>query len=1022
MTEPNLLLPPPVTTLLQASIPNPITVFTGPSCSAAATANDNRNVAIARHFPKPNYRPPHAYPANTAKEETFQAQVLLWPNVGLYEPLGSAVPGFVYTTYTIDEFTEMMVALKAHGLSFIAVLPSSESSNLVDKLSSQLTAHIASHNLVLPRMPESLGPVTDPVPWFRRPFMHASANGNNFNRKFILDMNSKFTNPDIEHSSLPLIVLAPRFDHVQGPLPPMLSPDALYASSHPEALHSCFGQQILHGLPYSGRYRILECHVDLCPDYEPSPPVTAPPRWAHNRERTPEAMVASSSGSRVRARSLLSVSPAPPPIRRRLNPVFIEVNSSDDDDFEPAPLLHPQRNPPRSSTLPATLPEPTPTQIVLGTGAKILEWKQSIWFCADTVADSATVKIHGTSITANAEFIISLFYYLRSKDLNSSLALTFPSLAKITCPRISMTHFSFLQSQAHHSYSVGSGSSLSVGGGVEQSVWRRVLALVVEESVFWTPALVEPGHITFNLSPIADGIEDHKIRPLVHDGLSDPMPTDVRDPLYTLIINLFGVMPVMIATPRTQAEHNGWTISICSHRLLGYDAPWNHDDFVSTQAGFNIPCQETCNQLLLLDITPLKAASLIAGMYHRQVTSLADDVFAHLSFATLPAIPPPDVNLMSQLFELRFKRYLSGSGHPSWFQSHGMIAEAEMATGLSTPFLCTHLLLLTAVESTLLPIQDKWTIKFTTSSLLQQPTENIALHMREPSPLHFHTCSGTIDVRVNPKLFDLMIKSPEGDEETEFDVWAHTELYNADLAARPSRAPRRPDDEFSVAIPPTECNPLDLTMGSRQGEETPLDISIASEINPSVPIQGEGVTEEAIGGPLVRQPWVLPSQHNSVIDPPSGYIINSSDPAADILQELLVLLPTHEDDVTSEDSPPSLLDSEFSNELTGERNSLTEAQVLFTDPVEDVPLADMNATIGAPSSPGNTPQIIYFCVLASLGLDNSTLMFVLYVYPEDTNPLSIVSVHSAGVLPAAASMSSAMTDAMRGYLELHYAS
>ncbi|KAJ7688141.1 hypothetical protein B0H17DRAFT_1135795 [Mycena rosella] len=224
-----------------------------PPCSATATANDNRNAAIARHFPKPKYCPPHAYPANTAKEETFQAQVLLWPNVGLYEPLGSAVPDFVYT---IDEFTEMLVALKAHGLSFIAVLPSGESSNLVDKLSSQLTAHVASHNLVLPRMPESLGPVTDPVPWFRRPFMvlqasrrkaiytfaqHVSANGNNFNRKFILDTNSKFTNPDVEHSGLPLIVLAPRFGHVQGPLPPMLSPDALYASSHPEALHSCFG-------------------------------------------------------------------------------------------------------------------------------------------------------------------------------------------------------------------------------------------------------------------------------------------------------------------------------------------------------------------------------------------------------------------------------------------------------------------------------------------------------------------------------------------------------------------------------------------------------------------------------------------------------------------------------------------------------------------------------------------------------------------------------------------------------------
>jgi hypothetical protein len=36
---------------------------------------------------------------------------------------------------------------------------------------------------------------------------HAKVNANNFNRKMILDINSKFVNPDIEHSSLPLLVL-----------------------------------------------------------------------------------------------------------------------------------------------------------------------------------------------------------------------------------------------------------------------------------------------------------------------------------------------------------------------------------------------------------------------------------------------------------------------------------------------------------------------------------------------------------------------------------------------------------------------------------------------------------------------------------------------------------------------------------------------------------------------------------------------------------------------------------------------
>ncbi len=58
----------------------------------------------------------------------------------------------------------------------------------------------------------------------------------------------------------------------------------------------------------------------------------------------------------------------------------------------------------------------------------------------------------------------------------------------------------------------------------------------------------------------------------------------------------------------------------------------------------------------------------------------------------------------------------------------------------------------------------------------------MAVHQTQPSPLQFHTCSGGVDVRVNPKLYDLLIRSPRGDEDTEFDVYVHTQLYNADLA------------------------------------------------------------------------------------------------------------------------------------------------------------------------------------------------------------------------------------------------
>ncbi|KAJ7034174.1 hypothetical protein C8F04DRAFT_1183460 [Mycena alexandri] len=62
---PALRVPPPLNPL-HASLPTPISTFTGP-LSGSGTANENRNTAIARHFPKPKkYKAPHAFPLTRA--------------------------------------------------------------------------------------------------------------------------------------------------------------------------------------------------------------------------------------------------------------------------------------------------------------------------------------------------------------------------------------------------------------------------------------------------------------------------------------------------------------------------------------------------------------------------------------------------------------------------------------------------------------------------------------------------------------------------------------------------------------------------------------------------------------------------------------------------------------------------------------------------------------------------------------------------------------------------------------------
>ncbi|KAJ7791904.1 hypothetical protein B0H14DRAFT_3499957 [Mycena olivaceomarginata] len=118
--------------------------------------HENRNAAIARHFPRPKYKPPRPYPTSTAAVSTFQVVVALWPNVipgsAAADDLGSTSL-IIDFSYTIDQFTEMILRLKAHHLVFVTTLPSTDQSNIIQELSSQLSANLLAHNLVLPAGP-----------------------------------------------------------------------------------------------------------------------------------------------------------------------------------------------------------------------------------------------------------------------------------------------------------------------------------------------------------------------------------------------------------------------------------------------------------------------------------------------------------------------------------------------------------------------------------------------------------------------------------------------------------------------------------------------------------------------------------------------------------------------------------------------------------------------------------------------------------------------------------------------------
>ncbi|KAJ7198328.1 hypothetical protein GGX14DRAFT_402031 [Mycena pura] len=493
-------LPPPLNLLSRPSLPPPISsVFTGPASSAAAAStNANRQEAIVRHFgSRPRkYRPPQPYPGNTSlASPPFEVLIALWPNVlrgSSYQPPGAFPIDCVYTS---DEFSDMLKTLKDHGLVFVASLSGTGDATIIPEITTQLATHLAQHGLILPPAPRNPRSVEENAvtAWTRLPWIvlsavrrrdvwtwsqHPNVNANNFNHKMIRDLNNKYSNPLEDYAGKLLLMLGPRFGNVQGRLPESWSSDALGNAIQLDSLHACFGQRLLHGLEHSGvHYDEIDCHPGLCPD----PPATRNLR--RPREQTPKATVASSS--RVTLSIVMSL---------------IEVLLSEDEEV---PTITPSATSSSDS-------------VIFADGPAIVGWQRQVAASVSSVSDSEQVLIDGANVTVMAQYIVDILTFLRQQSLGNTSA-RFPTPHGIHNPRTTMTLLSFVQREYRRSYHIGNTvSGRSVGRGLERSVWRKTMELVVQQSPFWQPSPAEPEYHTFLFSPITSGSAERSLALYVH--------------------------------------------------------------------------------------------------------------------------------------------------------------------------------------------------------------------------------------------------------------------------------------------------------------------------------------------------------------------------------------------------------------------------------------------------------------------------------------------------------------------------
>ncbi|KAK6995661.1 hypothetical protein R3P38DRAFT_2656084 [Favolaschia claudopus] len=564
---------------------------------------------------------------------------------------------------------------------------------------------------------------------------------------------------------------------------------------------------------------------------------------------------------------------------------------------------------------------------------------------------SREVNIDGATIAAIAEFVLSIFVYCYHQckfTSTDALRSPFPSHPDIRNPQ-RMNFLSFLQHQAQRSYRVGPprGTAItgsSIGRGVERSVFRTILENVAADGHCWVPSFTEPGYVTFQISPLADNDRRAKLYAYgrvtalhlyyyghgyqiglwpvlaavlgrksmllgeqflrlvspdvaaefgpwfaLHPG--DPLPSSISHPVSSLFMSLLNVQPSTLPSTFTESQYEDFTVRLLAARIFGDPAPWISDDVREFQSGMRMPLRITAGRNFcdhFDDSPPLKTACLIAGMYCRQIQS-ADEVLSHLRFQCAAMAPPPQVEQMRQLFELRFKRYLTGVGHPPYFHDQGLVSTLEENSAAHTsPFFRLQLLLVAALESSSLPVNDNWSIRVPSHSyaelvlISQQAAEN-------PEPLHFHTCTGGVDVRINAKFLDLLIKSPQGEAASEFDNWVHAQLYRADstrLLAPPIMPPRKKKKPTLSQGIRRSARP---TRRPRRADE---DLSAASEAAPGGRNQSEHrlISVRRKGTHTIT---VAPSSALVLLDSREAYIaqIDSQDPAAELIRGLLSLLP-----------------------------------------------------------------------------------------------------------------------------------
>ncbi|KAJ6514799.1 hypothetical protein C8R47DRAFT_1206161, partial [Mycena vitilis] len=223
-----------------------------------------------------------------------------------------------------------------------------------------------------------------------------------------------------------------------------------------------------------------------------------------------------------------------------------------------------------------------------------------------------------------------------------------------------------------------------------------------------------------------------------------------------------------------------WTIIFVSVVLLGNASIWKHSEFHVLKTGYNIAVGSTT----IGDAFVQHGGHLplLTCIYNRRVQQAAD-VTSKFQFSILIRAVDQTTPYYGALFRLLVLRYLDGVGHPSNLRG-GLVSEEDWSKDVNNVVLRATLLLHAVSDNDMRPGGEAWRINWRIIGLDTPTVLGVAPVDTLPRPLHFHTCTYEVDVKINRPLQDLLLAScfrlDDPAYVTPFELWLHGQLLSRD--------------------------------------------------------------------------------------------------------------------------------------------------------------------------------------------------------------------------------------------------